>query len=480
MIERKNFFKTWAHRTVALLILLTMLVSLGSCFVIDLTRASSKEEIEANVAATLEGESKNYTYVTDYLNYWRVPVFDTTKLRWVEAVYKAYYNYEDGLPDALEHGVDTVHAFLEHYYDTINLGAKADVTDALISCYVGTIGDKYSIYRTASESGSYTEDMSGSFAGIGIQVEYNTETGIATIVSVFLDSPAEEAGFKVGDIVRAVDGASIDEVGYTEAMNRIRGKIGTNVTVTVLRGEALVNLTATRRQITQKTIYSEITDEGYGYVVITDFKDNTSAQFALAIEQLKAAGVKGIIFDLRNNPGGYVHTVSAMLSYILPTGLDILSYQYKGRPRTVIQSVIDSVPLLDEDGNQRTDEDGNPLFEEKDSVLDIPITVICNEYTASSAEIFTSAIRDYRNDGKLTATIVGTTTYKKGIMQSTFSYSDGSSVTLTIAYYAPPSGVNYHGVGVEPDVTVELDDDTDSQYNAAIEELEKLINANSN
>lgn len=468
----------WAQRSVALLIFLTMLVSLGSCFVIDLTRASSKEEIEANVAATLEGEGKNYSYVSDYLNYWRVPLFDSIKFRWVEAVYKTYYNYEDGLPDTLEHATATVGAFLEHYYEGINLGSKSDVTDALISCYVGTIGDKYSIYRTAKESGSYTEDMSGSFAGIGIQVEYNMETNVATIISVFLDSPAEEAGFKVGDVVRAVDGVSIDEVGYTECMNRIRGKIGTNVTVTVKRGEALVNLTATRRQITEKTIQSEITDEGYGYIVITDFKDNTAEQFSIAIEQMKAAGVKGIVFDLRNNPGGYVHTVSAMLSYILPSGLDIMSYQYKGRARTVIQSVTDSVPILDEDGKQKTDDKGNPLFEEKDSTLDIPITVICNEYTASSAEIFTSAIRDHRNSGVLNATIVGTTTYKKGIMQSTFSYSDGSSVTLTIAYYAPPSGVNYHGVGVEPDVTVELEGDSDSQYDAAIEELKKLINAN--
>ena len=166
----------------------------------------------------------------------------------------------------------------------------------------------------------------------------------------------------------------------------------------------------------------------------------------------------GIIFDLRGNPGGYVQSVCDVISYLIPSGNIIVSYQYKGRDAVEISSTHNG---------------------EKDHVVDLPFVVICDEYTASSGEIFTAALRDYRNDGMITATIVGTTTYKKGIMQNTYSYIDDSTITLTVAYYNPPCGVNYHGIGVSPDVYVENDSyETDKQLDTAFIELQKLINAN--
>jgi len=477
MINGKLSTKGILRRITALLLVLIMLISASSCMVLDLRGVASREQIEANVAKSAEEGSKNYSFVSDYLNYWQLPRFDTTKLKWYEAVYKAYYNYAEGLPDTFEHALDVAELFLS-IYDNLDLTSKRDVTDALISAYVASVGDAYSVYRTASESDDYTTDMSGEFGGIGIQVEYNSVENTARIIAVFADSPAEAAGFKIGDYVHAVNGESIEEIGYVDAMDNIRGEIGTAVTVTVKRDGNLIDLTATRALVTEQTIHYEMTEEGYGYIAISGFKDNTAGQFAFAVESLKHEGAKGIIFDVRNNPGGYVHAVCEMISYLVPTGTDIMSYQYKGRPKQLLQSTTDSVPVLDGDGKQALDDKGEPVFTECDSTLLIPMVIICNEYTASSAEIFTSALRDYRNDGMIEATIVGTTTYKKGIMQSTMSYTDGSSITLTVAYYAPPSGVNYHGIGVEPDEYTPLGEDSDTQYEKAIEELEKLLNAN--
>ena len=191
---------------------------------------------------------------------------------------------------------------------------------------------------------------------------------------------------------------------------------------------------------------------------IVSFKKNTFDQFVNAIDALEAANVKGIVFDVRGNPGGYVDSVCDVISYIIPTGHTVLSYQYKGRPATELKSTDDA--------------------KNTDHVIDLPITVICNEYTASAGEIFTAAIRDYRDEGLLRASIVGTNTFGKGIMQNTYYYLDDSSVTLTVAYYNPPCGENYHGKGVAPDVVIENTAEEDLQLLTAYAELLELINAN--
>jgi carboxyl-terminal processing protease len=276
--------------------------------------------------------------------------------------------------------------------------------------------------------------------------------------TVYPESPAEKAGLKVGDFIYAVNGVTVEEIGYLNAVYHIRGEIGTDVEITVIRGAEFVTVTATRGEVEEINVEYDFDDETkLGYVRIVSFKGNTFDQFKNAIDEVMAKGAVGIVFDLRSNPGGYVQSVCDVLSYIIPTDKTLLSYQYKGKDEVVIKSY----------------DDGKGGY---DHVIDLPMTVICNEYTASAGEIFTAAIRDYRDEGLMKATIVGTNTFGKGIMQNTFPYTDDSTVTLTVSYYNPPCGVNYHGTGIAPDVVVELSEDRDTQLEAAYAELLKLIN----
>ena len=470
--------KGMRSRLLSIILVLALLFSLTSCFTIDLTNTASKDEIEANIAESVENNQKNYGYVADYLSSWGMPRFNSAKVKWYEAMYKRYYNYEDGLPEVFEHSVMIAELFLEELYDLVDLTDKDEVTDAILTVYSATVGDPYSIYRNAEDSVIEESDMNGEFTGIGIQVEHNYLDGTTVIVAILPNSPAETAGFEVGDHVWGVDGALLSDLGFETTMNKIRGPIGSEVTVTVKRDGELIDIKAVRDLVVEVTIEYEITEEGYGYVRVFSFKDNTSDQFKLAIEQLKRANVKGIIFDMRDNPGGYVHAAREMISYLMPTGIDFLSYNYKGGNKVVEKTEDDLVPVLNAAGEQVSDEDGNPKYESRDNVLDLPMVVICNEYTASSAEIFTSALRDYRDMKMINYKTVGQTTYKKGIMQSSIGYTDGSTATFTIAYYCPPSGVNYHGVGITPDVICEASEEGDAQYDKALEVLGEMINAN--
>lgn len=444
-------------RLLLLIITLTIILSsVTSCGILSYT-ADSKEEIQQNLDGASEVAS--YGYVCDYLRRWGMPTFDKLKFQYLEERFIQLYNYEDGMPDTFAHAKETAELFLESYYGEIDLTSKTEVTDALLDCYVTVLDDPYAFYRPPAETEDYATDMSGKFGGIGVMVEYNDQDESIMVNTVYPDSPAEKAGVMVGDYIYAVDGKTVEELGYTNAVNYVRGEIGTDVELTLLRGEELVTVVATRAEVEELNVVYEISeDKTYGYVQIVAFKSNTFDQFKEAIDSLEATGVKGIIFDLRGNPGGYVSSVTEVISYIVPDGKTIMSYQYKGRDNVVLVS--------DDEGDE-------------DHVVDLPFVVLCNQYTASSGEIFTSAIRDYRNDGDLTATIVGTTTYKKGIMQTSYYYPlDQSTVTFTVAYYNPPCGVNYHGIGITPDVVVENTKTEDLQLGAAIEEMIKLINDN--
>lgn len=428
-------------------------------------KPATKEEIAASVSATVEKDSYGYDYVLYYLRQWRLPEFDTTKFFWAENVFKNYYVYNGGLPETLEHAALTAEYFVENYYDIIDMTDKTAVTDAVIDSYVRTVGDPYSYYRTPQEANDFNSDMSGKFGGIGVVVSYDHNNESISISSVNLDSPAEAAGFRSGDVIVAVDGQRVEDIGYLNAVNYVRGEIGTTVSVTVLRGGEEITLTATRAEIVERVVDYEITEDGYGYIIITEFKSITYEQFVPAYEELEKAGVKGIIFDLRGNPGGYVATLRDVLSYLLPTGNLIASCHYKNGEPTLLSSIDDVHPVTGETA---------------DHALTVPAVVLCDQYTASAAEMFTSALRDYNDTGLVNVTVVGEKTYGKGIMQSGLYYSatDPSTLTFTSAYYNPPSGVNYHGIGITPDVTVTNSETEDLQLKAALEELEALINEN--
>ena len=246
--------------------------------------------------------------------------------------------------------------------------------------------------------------------------------------------------------------------------------ITTNGTLLPKRGDELLSFKMTREAISEKSVgYAIDPETNIAYIRIASFKSNTADQFIEAVDAAEEAGVRGIIFDVRFNPGGYVNIVKKMLSYLVPTGEILASYRYSGQVVVVDKAYDDVHPT-------KKDENGADLVE--DHVISVPVVVICDEYTASSGELFTAAIRDYRDMGLIDATIVGATTYKKGIMQNTYTYSlDRSSITFTVAYYDPPCGENYHGIGVIPDVEVPSSYTEDLQYPRALEELEKLINS---
>ena len=455
-----------------LLLILTLSVifsSLSSCIRLN-NAAENKEEIQENIDSSLSGEGKKRNRVYEYLYDWGMPAFDRIKFSTYEAYVALYYNYA-AVPEVKGHAAATANEFFDKYYDEIDLSDKAAVTDALLTCYVGTLGDPYAIYRVAEATDDYQTDMSGKFGGIGVMIEYNHVEETLMVNLVYPGSPAEQVGVEVGDYIVSVDGKRVSEIGYLNAVNYVRGKIGTTVTLTLLRGDREIEVSPVRAEVEEINVDYDIDEENnIGYGKIVAFKGNTADQFREAIDALEKAGVAGIIFDLRGNPGGYVNSVTEVISYLVPSGNTVVSYKYKNYP---------------------TEAYITKNYAGTDHTVTLPMVVIADEYTASSGEIFTAAVRDYHKQNLLTATIVGTTTYKKGVMQSAFEYKpDGSTITMTIAYYNPPCGTNYHGVGVSPDVYVTLpepvlDAETgkylpvkDTQLDTAILELQKLINAN--
>ncbi len=461
-------------RVSALVIIIAIIVSLFSACVPD--RVPEKDTISSRIDSVITQSNKEYQYVHLYLHDLGITNYNVSKFIWAETRFQTYYNFEGGMPTVKEHAKLTAEAFVNDYYDKTDITNKDAVTNALLTCYVDVIGDKYSLYRTPVEHQDYDTDMSGKFGGIGIVVEYNHTDETLLVTNVYIDSPAETAGIKVGDYLIAVDGKSKEEVGYMNLANLVRGEIGSTVTLTLLRGEETIIAKATRAEIEEKTVAYEITESNYGYIQITGFKGNTYEQFVEAVDAVEKAGVVGVIFDLRGNLGGYVDAVCNMISYIIPTGHTMVSYQYKGTPLSEIKSTDDIHPTKTNPQNTK-----EPLVE--DHVLNLPMVVLCNEYTASAGELFTAAIRDYTDMGITNGKIVGTKTFGKGIMQSSWTYpSDGASITMTVAYYNPPCGENYHGDGITPDRVVEneiVENATvDKQLSAAYEELTKLLPSN--
>ena len=442
-----------------LIIVLTLSIvfsSLSSCGIFEYV-AESKEEIVLNVEQSKE--KSQIGYVADYLREWGLPSFDTIKFKYMEELIHQLYNYGDGLPSIYSHAVQTVSLFVEYLYDDTDLKNTRAVTDALLLCYTSSLDDPYTIYRAPSETDDFLTDMSGEFGGIGVMIKYDHENKTISIDEVASGSPAEKAGLKSGDFIYAIDGKTVESIGYDKAVDYVRGEIGTDVQITVIRDEEYMTYTVTRGKIIDTSVSYEIDlNSGIGYIKITNFKRNTPELFKDAITYMENQHAKGIIFDLRGNPGGYVSSVTDVISYLVPDNQLVVSYQYKGQSSTNYVTGNDS--------------------ETPDHVVNLPFVVLCNKGTASAGEIFTSTIRDYRDSKLLNATIVGTNTYGKGIMQNTYYYFDGSSITMTVAYYNPPSGVNYHGIGVVPDVIVENDDsDIDLQLDAAYTEMQKLLNA---
>lgn len=347
--------------------------------------------------------------------------------------------------EALEEVID------KYYYKDEDIDVE-EMTEGMYSGLVDSLGDPYSVYYTAEEWHDLMADTEGIYYGIGAYLQLDTATGLARINGVIADTPAEEAGLRENDIIYQVDGEMIQGLELSEIVSRVKGEEGTTVHLTVVReGETdYLEFDVERRRIESPTVNYEMYDNGVGYIQITEFDEVTTDQFTEALAVIKGSGAKGLILDLRSNPGGSLPVVVDIARSILPKGLIVYTEDKYGKREEYTC-----------DGKNE---------------LDIPMVVLINGNSASASEILAGAIKDY-NKG----TLIGTTTFGKGIVQRVLPLTDGTALKLTISSYYTPKGNNIHGIGIDPDIECEFDSeayyerDVDNQLECAKQEIGKMI-----
>ena len=300
--------------------------------------------------------------------------------------------------------------------------------DYLAEAAVAATGDRWSYYISAEDMAAYEEDKNNAYVGIGVTVTLSEGGDGITITDVTPDGPADLGGLKIGDVIVAVEGESTAALGMDETKNRIRGEEGTEVTLTIRRDGTDLEVTLTRATIAVQVVKYELLDGGVGYIKIANFNENCARDAIAAIEVLMAQGARGLVFDVRYNPGGYKSELVALLDYILPEGPLFRAVDYTG---------AEDVDYSDAD------------------CIDIPMAVLINGDSYSAAEFFAAALQEYG-----VATVVGTQTTGKANFQNTFVLSDGSAVAVSVGHYQTPNGVTLEGVGVTPDKIVEVDEET--------------------
>lgn len=324
----------------------------------------------------------------------------------------------------------------------------SDLEEGIYKGMVDSLGDPYSTYYSKEELEEVQNSTEGIYYGIGAYIALDKETEGGRITQVMDGSPAKEAGVMDNDVIVEVDGENVLGLSLQDIVSKVKGPENTQVVLTLYReGETdYIERTVTRKKIESPTVEYELLENQIGYIQITEFDAVTTDQFIEALQQAKADNMKGLILDLRNNPGGNLADVIAISKEILPKGLIVYTEDKYGERKEYSC-----------DGTKE---------------IDVPMVVLVNGYSASASEILAGAIKDY---GK--GTILGTTTYGKGIVQKIFGNIDGSAIKLTISHYYTPKGSDIHGVGIEPDETLEFDseaylkDGTDNQLERAKEIL---------
>lgn len=351
---------------------------------------------------------------------------------------------------ATEQKLNTLQAIIEKNY--LSDYTDEDLENGLYKGIMDGLGDPYSVYYTEEEYKELTEDSEGIFEGIGAYLSQNPDTKVVTISRPIPDSPAEKAGLLTGDILVEVDHENVEGDDLNITVAKIRGKAGTKVNIGIKREgrDGVIRFDIVRGKVESLTIDSKMLDNSIGYIQILEFDDITSKQFVKAFEDLKREEMRGLIIDLRDNPGGSVKTCVEIADELLPEGLIVYTEEKDGTRDEYTSS--------------------------GDSYYDGPLVLLVNGNSASAAEIVTGAVKDYG-----TGTILGTTTYGKGIVQRILPLGDGTGVKLTIANYFTPNGNNIHGIGIEPDEVLELDvdayleDQTDNQLDRAVEIIEEKL-----
>lgn len=326
-----------------------------------------------------------------------------------------------------------------------------ELEEGIYKGFISGLDDPYSVYYDEEETKTLFESTEGEYDGIGAVLSQNMDTGIITLVQIYEDSPAMKAGILDNDILYKVEDMEVTGEDLSEVVSHIKGEKGTTVELTVLRGDDNEEITATvtRDTIQAKTVECRMLEDGIGYLSVTEFDAVTYEQYQEALEELKSQGMKGLIVDLRNNPGGSLSTVCDILDLMLPEGLIVYTE--------------------DKDGNKQE------ATSDEEHKFDQPMTVLMNGNSASASEIYAGAVQDY-GIGK----IVGTQSYGKGVVQQIFDLKDGTCVKLTIAEYFTPNGRNINGTGITPDVEVEYeknesDPEADNQLDKAVEVLKEQL-----
>ncbi len=342
--------------------------------------------------------------------------------------------------EGLEQAIDT------YYYKTDV--DKSEEADGLYKGLLDSLGDPYSVYYTEEEYQELVSDTEGTYSGIGAYVSMDNDIEMPRISGFIEGSPAEEAGVQVDDIIYEVEGESTQGLELSVVVSKIKGEEGTTVHIKFYRqstGE-YPEFDIERKTIESPTVSTEMKDNNIGYLRITEFDTVTYDQFIEGYTDLQEQGMEALILDLRSNPGGSLSVVCDIARQLLPEG-------------TIVYTV-------DRDGNREDYEcDGK-------NEIQIPVVVLVNGYSASASEILSGALKDYDK-----ATLIGTTTYGKGVVQRIFNFTDGTAIKLTISNYYTPNGNDINGVGIEPDEVLELDaeayaeDGTDNQLDRAIEVL---------
>ena len=298
--------------------------------------------------------------------------------------------------------------------------------DAAAKAMVEALDDRWSYYIPASQYETHMEQMNNAYVGIGITIQQ--ENGGMRIMEVYAGGPAEEAGLQPEDVITAVDGVDIRSLSTTETRDLVRGREGTQVVITLERDGVTLEKPVTRRKLETPVATGQMLEGNVGLVTIENFDARCASETRQAVDSLLEQGAKALIFDVRNNPGGYASELVKVLDMLLPAGEVFRTVSYTGK---------EQVDYSDEE------------------CLDVPMAVLVNENSYSAAEFFAAALQEYEK-----AVVVGEQTVGKGYFQNTFRLSDGSAVGLSTGKYFTPKGRNLAGVGVTPDVAVPVEEET--------------------
>lgn len=356
----------------------------------------------------------------------------------------------DVLNDETIEKIEELMAYVDIYYN--DEYDEETVRNEIYKGALSGLGDKYSVYYTAEEYSDLLVSTSGNYYGIGAGLSQNADTMEVTVVKVYADTPAEEAGLRDGDQILKVDDYEAGSMELTELVKEIRGEEGTTVHLSIYREstDETLEFDVERRNVDLPSVDSQMLDNGIGYIQISEFQGNTARQFHAAIAELQEQDMKGLIVDVRSNPGGLVTSVVEILDEILPEGTVVYTEDKYGKRDTYTSDA---------------------------SCLEYPIVVLMNENSASASEIFAGAIKDYHY-----GTLIGTTTYGKGIVQTIYPLNDGDAIKLTTAKYYTPDGNYIHGVGIDPDIELEyeytgsVDEAYDMQYDNQIQKAVEVLN----